>query len=239
MIEPNHLGSDSGTHNHQKYWESNIDSWAQLYLDLSHGHESLAAPSWFSFLYNQTIARYEARLMRERFALTCRFIDDHLKPGMVFADIGCGTGIFVVKAMQRGARVRAIDFAERSLAITQNNVQKHGDPRLVTYHMLDVSCDELPKSHAAIMMGVTPYIADLDSAMRRVLRSTDLLLVQYADSAHWANRLRRLLPWLNVRRLVFHSAGDVDACYVQNGWHLLNRTRFATGFIDMAASGSL
>lgn len=221
---------------YRDYWEHNIDRWSELYLEISHGHEKLDAPSWLGAAYNATIAKYEARLMRERFAMTLRFIDSHINTETVFADVGCGTGIFVVEALKRGARVVAIDFAQRALDITKTNVEKYAPNGDVTYHRLDVQVDELPKSEVAIVMGVAPYLADLDGFLDRVLTSTELVLCQFVDPHHWANRIRRLLPVLNVRRLIFHARDEVDACYSRRGWKLVKRSEFASGYVDMICS---
>ena len=59
----------------KKYWNENIDKWGELYLEVSHSHESLHAPAWLDFLYKKIIMPREARLMTERFHLTISFIN--------------------------------------------------------------------------------------------------------------------------------------------------------------------
>jgi predicted RNA methylase len=221
---------------YREYWEKNISQWAEFYLDISHGHETLEGPSWLGRAYNATIAKYEARLMRDRFELTRAFIEENVHPGVVLADIGCGTGIFVVKAARRGASVEAIDFSTESLKATRANVERHTPDAVVHYHQLDVQKDRLPRSDVAIMVGVTPYLSNLSGFLDCVLASTNLLFCQYVDPCHWANRLRRTVPVLNVRRLVFHNSRDVDGCYAEHGWRLDKRFRFATGYVDIVRS---
>jgi len=221
---------------YKNYWDKNIDKWADLYLQISHGHEELDAPGWLGKIYNATVAKHEAALMRERYAITLSFIDSHVKPGKVFADIGCGTGIFVVEALKRGAKALAIDFSDRSLEVTKENVAKNAPGSDVSFFQLDVENQPLPKSDLAIMVGVTPYLAGLDRFLGNVLASTDLALIQYTDPFHWANIIRTVLPFLNVRRLVFHSKAAVDASYQKRGWILVHRRKFATGFVDIVAS---
>ncbi len=223
---------------YKNYWDKNIDKWAELYLQISHGHEELDAPSWLGKIYNATIAKHEAALMRERYAITISFIDIYVTSGKTFADIGCGTGIFVVEALKRGAKALAIDFSDRSLEVTKENVAKNAPDADVAYFQLNVENQALPKSDFAIMVGVTPYLAGLEHFLGNVLGSTDLLLIQYTDPSHWANIIRTVFPFLNVRRLVFHSKSSVDANYKKHGWSLLNRRRFATGFVDVVASPS-
>jgi len=223
---------------YQPYWNENIEKWAELYLDISHGHETYDAAPWFSKLYASTLGRVERNLMKQRYARTISFLDKHLKPGVTVSDIGCGTGIFVVEALRRGARVNAIDFAPRALEITRINVARYFTSAAVDYYQLDVQQQRLPRSDVAIAMGVTPYLADLAAFLGNALPTTRLFYCLYVDGKHWANRLRTGLPFLNVRRLRFYSRGQIDNIYRRHGYRLLERTKFATGFIDLARISS-
>lgn len=218
---------------YQAYWDRNIAQWGELYLEMSHGHEALDAPGWFSSVYNATIARLEARLMRERYARTISLLDEFIRPGTVFADIGCGTGIFTVEALRRGAVVRAIDFSATSLEITAKTVGRYAPEGEVTYHQLNIEAARIPDCEIALAMGITPYVRNLRAFLGNILPQTQLLLCQYTDPTHFANRIRILIPALNVRRLVFHSKTEVDAIYESYGWSVKDRRAFATGFIDV------
>jgi SAM-dependent methyltransferase len=220
---------------YRAYWETNIERWGEYYLEMSHGHETLEAPAWFAALYRASIGRLERKLMAERYARTMRFLDTYVKPGIVFNDLGCGTGIFTVQALRRGAVVNAIDFAEGSIRATRRNVEAHAPDARADFIVADVSRDPLPKSNVSLAMGLSPYVADLDKFLENVLQSTDLLCCLYVDPRHWSNRLRDLLPFLNVRRLQFHHPSDVDRNYSRHAWKLLGREKFATGYIDVAA----
>jgi len=218
---------------YRKYWNENIDKWGHLYLDISHGHEALAAPAWMAWIYNATIARLEARLMRERFALTMAFIEQAARPGVVFTDIGCGTGIFTVQALRRGATVHAVDFSEKSLAVTQENVRQHCPGGAVSYHHLDVQAAPIPATDVTLAMGVTPYVRDIAAFLGNILPYSRMLYCQYTDPARFSNRVRTVFPFLNVRKLVFHAAVQVDRQYAAHGWNLRTRREFATGYIDL------
>jgi SAM-dependent methyltransferase len=222
--------------NYRAYWDRNIDRWGELYLDISHGHETFAGPAWYSRLYNASIGRIERREMAERYVRTIAFIDAYVKPGMVFSDLGCGTGIFVVRALQRGAVVNAIDFSPAALEITKQNVLKYCPDGRVTYRQADVQANELPISDVTLAMGLTPYLTDLAGFMERALPKTKLLFCLYVDSQHWANRIRTALPFLNVRRLQCYAKNDIDILYTRHGWTLKDRQLFATGYIDLANS---
>jgi predicted RNA methylase len=220
---------------YQPYWDENIEQWAELYLDISHGQETYDAPPWFSKLYASTLGRVERNLMKQRYAQTVLFLDKYLKPGLTMSDIGCGTGIFVIEALKRGARINAIDFAPRALEITRTNVARHFPSAAVDYYQIDVQRQQLPLSDVAVAMGVTPYLSDLTSFLANALPTTKLFYCLYVDGNHWANRLRSGLPFLNVRGLRFCSREQIDNFYRRHRYRLLERTNFATGFIDLAA----
>jgi SAM-dependent methyltransferase len=222
------------SHQYQQYWDRNIDKWGELYLDISHGHETLVGPAWFSAAYNASIGRLERKLMADRYARTIAFIDAYVKPGTVFSDLGCGTGIFVVEALRRGAIVNAIDFSQSSLNITRKNVNRHFPGGQVNYFQANAQVDQLPHSDVTLAMGLTPYLSDLEAFMQRALPATKLWFCLFIDPEHWANRLRSALPFLNVRQLQYYSREDVDRLYGKYFWKLRGRETFATGYIDLA-----
>jgi predicted RNA methylase len=221
---------------YRQYWDRNIDKWAELYLQISHGHEELIGPAWFASLYNSTIGRLERRLMAERYTRTITFLDTHVKYGTVFSDLGCGTGIFVVEALRRGAIVNAIDFSSSAIEITKQNVAKYCPDGEVTFQRLDVQVDQLPRSDVTLAMGLTPYLNDLTAFMDRALPTTKLLFCLFVDPTHWANRIRSRFPILNVRDLRMYEKEEVDRLYSHHGWKLKERQPFATGYIDLASS---
>ena len=76
--------------------------------------------------------------MKERYRWTIAFLDEYVKPGTVFSDLGCGTGIFVVEAAKRGGIVNAVDFSESSLVATRRAVETCAPDAKVTYVRADV-----------------------------------------------------------------------------------------------------
>jgi SAM-dependent methyltransferase len=221
-------------HDFRAYWETNIELWGDYYLEVSHGHEQLRAPAWVAALYRFSIGRVERRLMAERYARTIKFLNSHLTPGLILSDLGCGTGIFTVEALRRGAIVNAVDFAEAAINITRENVTVHAPGGNVNYIVADVAKDPLPRSDVTLAMGLAPYIGDLDGFLNNVLTSTQLLCCLFVDPFRWPNRLRRAFPFLNLRKLQFHSRADVDRIYARHYWKLIERSDFATGYIDVA-----
>lgn len=220
----------------QDYWDKNIEKWAEKYLDISHGHETFDRPSWFTAAYNATIGRLERRLMKERYRRTIAFLDRYVKPGVVFSDLGCGTGIFVVEAAKRGAVVNAVDFSESALNATRKTVGMYAPDAKVTFIQADVQAGELPRSDVTLAMGVTPYLTDIEAFISNALPKTKVMCCQFTDPHNWASRVRRVVPMLDVRSLQCYSREEVDAAYRQSGGVKCEREKFASGFIDVVAN---
>ena len=224
----------------RQYWNENIDKWGDLYLEISHSHESLRAPRWLEFVYKKLIMPYEARLMAERFRLTMAFIDHYVREGTVAVDVGCGTGIFTVEMLRRGARVKAVDFAQSSLNLTQSLVHRLAPERKsnVEYVLMDVATQRLPDSDVVLAMGVTPYLHDIAPFYDNILPTTNIFYCLILDPSHWVNRIRRLLPFLNVRAMHWFSRSEIDSILTRHRWQLIERTPFASGYLDLARSGN-
>lgn len=221
---------------YRDYWEKNIESWGENYLEISHGHEQLDAAPWLAKLYKATVSRLEAKLMRERYQRTMGFMRQFVGEGTRFADIGCGTGVFTVAALKAGAEVTAIDFSASALEVTKRAVETHAPGGKVRYVQADMQRTALPECDAALAMGVTPYISDLEAFLHNILPHTNILCCQYTSPWRPSNMLRRAIPALNVRNLIFHSAGKVDRIYAKEGFVVIDRDPFATGFIDIVSA---
>ncbi len=178
--------------------------------------------------------------MHERYNYTRQFLVTYVQPGAVVADLGCGPGLFVIESLKLGAgTVHAVDFSEAALEVTREAVRRLSPGGDVLYLCADVQTRPLPKSDVAVAMGLTPYLTDLPVFLSSALSSTKILLCLYADPDHWANRLRRRLPFLDVRNLHTYSQNFVDEAYLKNGARLLTRRKSGTCFIDIVSSGRL
>lgn len=221
----------------QEYWNQNIDKWADLYLEISHTEEEIRGNRITKLLYRRFITPYESRLMKDRFRLTMDFIDSHVSESTVVNDIGCGNGIFTVECLRRGASVNAIDFANSALLLTKDRVESlvpESAPR-VKYFEIDVSKNVLPKADLSLAVGVTPYLDQIEKFLSNVMTTSAISFVHYLDPFHWANIVRRILPFLNVRRLNCFAPKTIDANYTGFQWKLNERRRFASGYIDTAS----
>lgn len=220
------------------YWNENIEKWGKLYLQISHSEERLDAPRWLESLYHRIITPIEAKLMTERFQLTMKFIEDHVKRDMVVVDLGCGTGIFTVEMLKRGASVIAVDYAQSSLDLTRKAVEELVPNAVsrISYLLADVTYQALPYSDIVLVMGVTPYVENISSFMGNILPNTKMLYCLFLDPKHWTNRVRRYISVLNVRNLCFFDERVIDELYLKYDWKIIDRKKFASGYLDLASS---
>ncbi len=229
--------SDERADRMHAYWEKNIGEFGRVYSDMS--GERFDAPWWMNTLYRRLIMPIERRMMKHRYALTMDFIQARVHEGMVAADIGCGTGIFTVAMLRRGAQVKAIDYSQTALRLTRRLVEQ-SEPQLanqVEYVHADVTETRLPESDLAIAMGVTPYLVSLDRSYDHILPTTKSFFCLLLDPHHWANRLRAAFPALNVRHVRCFDPAHVDSLLARYGFRLVSRVPFATGYLDFATRG--
>lgn len=216
---------------YKKYWDQNISRWGDLYLDISHGHEKLEGNKLVAWLYNRIVVPYESYLMKIRYEKTIEFIDQYVKKDTVVSDIGCGTGIFVVECLLRGAKVNALDISQSSLDVTRANVESKC-PQLannVTYKQCDAQTVMMPQSDCSICVGVLPYVSDEFSFLKNLLVPTNIAFIQYSGKYSFSNMLRRMLPFLNVRRLKFQTESIISESAYSFGFISVLSEKFATG----------
>ena len=224
--------------NPKEYWDKNIDNWGKFYLESSHSDEEFNSPGWLTRLYRRLVVPIEARLMAERYRLTIDFINQYVKPGMLVADIGCGTGVFTVEILKRGAKVVAIDISKSSLDATRRNVEKDAPEYVddVSFVQLNVSENKIPAVDVAIAMGVTPYVTEIEPFYRNILAQTSVFYCLILDPHHWANRVRGVFPLLNVRNVHCFERNLIDSIIASNQCGLIERYDFASGYLDIVKS---
>jgi ubiquinone/menaquinone biosynthesis C-methylase UbiE len=216
-----------------QYWESNINKW-NAYYEFSHSDEELNGPKVFRKFYRAYIVPVEAWLMKRRYKMTIDFIESNLEPGKSFNDLGCGAGMFTIAALEKGASVNAIDFAETSLKTTLETATRNGvSTRKLKTLKLDLRVDAPPFADVTIAMGVAPYIENVEEFLERVLSSTNVFCCNYVNQNQPVNWLRRVLPVLNVRKLNFHSPRKIAYVVSSKGFDLTSRVKLGTGFVDV------
>jgi SAM-dependent methyltransferase len=89
-------------------------------------------------------------------------------------DIGCGPGHFVVKFLEQGKKVTALDIAPSMLEITRQRVKamgKEGEVKFILDDYSEHSFDH--KFDAACVMGFFDYLEDPVSALKKLLVEVD------------------------------------------------------------------
>ena len=213
----------------KNYWDENINAWASLYLDISHGHEKFACNPILSWVYNSTIVHIESRKMKLRYMLTKNFLEKYANTSATFADIGCGSGIFSVQAAKLFAKVICIDSSSEALAQTRLATCDVRTP--IEYHQIDIVSNFIPKSDVALLVGVLPYIADVRQVLNKILATTDCILMLYVDENNLFNWIRRLIKPLNVRNLHFHNTRDVLEVIERNNFIVEAVHTVGTGYL--------
>ncbi len=221
---------------HHTYWRENLRAWAGLYdPDAADAHlENIHAGPLLAPLYRATVIPIERKLLRERFELSRAFIDRHVRVGQLVADVGCGTGILTTELLAKGARVMAVDFVAEALELTRERVRAQHPQHSgnVEYLLLDVRDGPLPDVDVAIAIGVAPYVADTDLFCRNVLTRAATSYSHFLDASHWANRIRSLVPLLNVRSLQYVQRPALERLYEQHGLERQRRDLLGSGFLD-------
>lgn len=219
----------SGKHSiKREYWEKNIENYSRFYYASS--EENINIPLWLSAAYKKYLFPLERKVTIERYDSVCSFIDTNVKKGMKVADIGCGSGIFSKKLIERGAFVYAMDYASSALDLTKKSLSAE-ELNHVELTQLDVTSTGIPRVDIAISIGVLPYIDELDKYFENVLPNTDLLLFNYINKYNPFNLVRRFLPLLDVRNYSYHDLKEISALTKKYGFKVTEKKKLGTGFM--------
>jgi len=89
-------------------------------------------------------------------------------------DIGCGPGHFVVKFLEQGKKVTALDIAPSMLEITKKRVQAVGKEDEVTFILEDyLEHKPIKKFDAACVMGFFDYVEDPVVVLKKLLNDVE------------------------------------------------------------------
>ncbi len=220
----------------RSYWEENIERFAGFYDKQS--EENIIAPSFISFLYRHLIFRIEKKFMVDRYNIVSEYIEKNVRDGMKVADVGCGNGIFTRKMVNMGAKVYAIDFSESALSLTKRNLSidqvKH-----VEFLNLDIAEEHIPTVNLVISIGVLPYVNDLRKFFDNILPFTSLCLFNFLDNNHFLNKLRRIIPVLDVRNYNYHGFEEIREKVEDHDFRIILMHKLATGFVVESRKNSL
>jgi ubiquinone/menaquinone biosynthesis C-methylase UbiE len=135
-------------------------------------HERLAG-SWSS--------GYAAGSFLRRLQFLKQRLDGRVRPGTLWLDAGCGSGVISRELAARGANVIAVDASPKMLAQARNDT--HPSAGGIDYQLID-SVEKVPLQDCAVdgvlCSSVLEYVEDPDAALRefcRALRPNGLLVV--------------------------------------------------------------
>jgi precorrin-6B methylase 2 len=220
-------GKNSTTN--RDYWEQNIGGFAKFYDRQS--EEMILGPGVVSLPYKWFLFPIERRFMQRRFAMVSEFIDQHVRAGMTVADVGCGSGIFLERIVQKGARVYAVDYTQSAMKLVEEQRLRLGERGQTAIEPVlhDVTKSPIPVCDVALSIGVLTYIDEVAEYFANILPSTKRLLFNFIDSTHFLNRVRRLVPVLNVRRLSYHNLVDIEPHIRKWNHRIVSVRALATG----------
>lgn len=212
----------------KEYWEKNIGGFAGFYDKKS--EENLMASSWFSFLYKAMLFPIEKKYMKDRYDIVMAYIDKNVSAGTKIADVGCGSGIFIKRMLAKGAFVYAFDYAAAAVALVKGALSEQ-DLKQVELKQFDILANPIPDVDVVISIGVLTYIADDAKYFDHILPHTKKFFFNFLDSRHVLNRIRMLLPILNVRKISFHHYDKIIAELKKRNFKVNRIVKLATGYM--------
>jgi SAM-dependent methyltransferase len=139
-----------------------------------------------------------------------------------------------VEILRRGGTVIAVDISESSLSATREAIERLVPTAMdrVSYLQGDVEDLRLMKCDLILAVGVAPYLKDIVGFVRSSLKQSDAIYISLLDRRHWANKIRRYIPQLNVRRLQMADLAACEDAYREVGFKLESRVKLGTGVLD-------
>ncbi len=208
------------------YWEKNIGNWAEFYDKNS--EENIAAPRWLKPIYRKFIFPIERDVTRKRFELVKNYVLKNFKAGDKVVDLGCGSGIFTELLLNEGAEVIACDFAETALAMTKKRIQPQNQQKL-SLQKVNIMDQAIPKAKLCICVGVVPYLYSIEKFLQHTLPHVDSLWFNFLDKTNNYNRIRRGLPFLNVRYYYYHDPKKIEKICNELGFKVVQKDDLGTG----------
>lgn len=213
------------------YWEKNIGKFSNFYTKNS--DEDLKNKGIFSLIYKCIGFPIERKYMKVRYNIVQSFIFEMINKDTVVADVGCGCGIFTEMALSLGAKVYALDFAQNALKLTKQRNSMH-DANALTLRLFDLIDEAVPKVDVILAIGILPYIESIDIFLRNTLPSTNIIMFNFLNASNPLNKLRRKLPFLDVRGYHYHSLQMISKKMAEFGFCTINRIKLATGTVLVA-----
>ena len=213
----------------QEYWEKNIEGFSGFYDTKS--EEKIIGNPVFTWLYKKILFPIEKNYMYERHMLVSQFVEKYVKEGKTAADVGCGSGVYVLKMVQNNAgMVYALDYAKSAIELTRKNL-KDIDSKKVEFEVFDITKQPIPEVDVAISIGVLPYIDHVDSYLENILPYSNNVFFNFLDADNIINMIRKSLGFLDVRKYSYHNMNEINEALDRHNFILVNKIKLATGWM--------
>lgn len=164
-------------------------------------------------VFMRRVDQYFRSDMFIRFALTFQVLGNLTEKTVL--DIGCGSGPYVLEALNRGAiHVTALDPAPTMLALTRRRLEQAGRVEKCTFVEGAFPGSDLQPHDHVIVMGVMDYVADAGAFLAALKPLVKRSAVISFPSVHWFRTpVRRLRYYLRSCPVYFYSRTEImDLC---------------------------
>lgn len=132
--------------------------------------------------------------------------------GKTLADIGCGSGPYVIEALRRGAvQVVAVDPAPGMLKLLHERLASTGNEQKCTIVKGSLPETSIPRCDHAIVMGVMDYVEDPRPFLRALRSSVRTSAVLSFPSKHWFRTpFRKFRYWARRCPVFFYDRDKIE-----------------------------
>jgi 2-polyprenyl-3-methyl-5-hydroxy-6-metoxy-1,4-benzoquinol methylase len=132
--------------------------------------------------------------------------------GKTLADIGCGSGPYVIEALRRGAaHVVAVDPAAGMLKLLRERLASTGKEQDCTIVKGSLPETSIPRCEHAIVMGVMDYVEDPRPFLRALRSSIRSSAVLSFPSKHWFRTpFRKFRFWARRCPVFFYDHDQIE-----------------------------
>lgn len=132
--------------------------------------------------------------------------------GKTLADIGCGSGPYVIETLRRGAaHVVAVDPAPGMLKLLRERLSSVGSGQNCTIVQGSLPETSIPLCDHAIIMGVLDYVDDPRAFLRALRNSIRASAVLSFPSKHWFRTpFRKFRYWVRSCPVYFYDGNQIE-----------------------------